>query len=307
MMTSDDRTLIVVLGPTASGKSAAAVDIARHFGTEVISCDSRQFYREIPIGTAAPTLEEQGGVVHHFIGDRSLTDEYSAGRFAEDAQRLLDELFTRHKAVVMVGGSGLYINALCDGMDDIPSDPVIRLQLKETFEKEGIGPLREKLRELDPDYFAVVDKNNPQRIIRALEACLSGPSGRPYSSYRTGKRAGRDFNVVRIGLDMPRRQLYDRIDRRVDIMMEGGLEQEARAVYPLRRLNALQTVGYKELFEFFDGSISRSEAVELIKRNTRRYAKRQMTWFGRDERVNWFDTAPGYIDRIIDFLSPFVK
>lgn len=306
-MISEKPKLIVVLGPTASGKSAVAVDVARHFGTEVLSCDSRQFYREIPIGTAAPSPEEQGGgVTHHFVGSRSLADEYSAGRFAEDALRLLDELFTRRGEAVMVGGSGLYIDAVCDGMDDIPSDPAIRRQLKASLDENGLDTLLVSLMELDPEYYGTVDKSNPQRIIRALEACVA--SGKPYSSFRSGKEARRGFDVIKVGLDLPRTQLYDRINRRVDTMMEAGFEREARAVWPLRHLNALQTVGYRELFSYFDGDISLGEAVELIKRNSRRYAKRQMTWFGRDERIKWFTPAGGDLSgQVVDFLAPLVK
>lgn len=305
-MTSKPHKLIVVLGPTASGKSNAAVDLAKHLDTEIISCDSRQFYMEIPIGTAAPTPAEQGSIPHYFVGNRSLTEEYSAGQFAGDALRLLNELFIDHDTVVMVGGSGLYIDAVCDGMDDIPSDPAVREQLKATFEQEGLEPLTARLKELDPEYYDVVDRNNPQRVIRALEACLVG--GKPYSTLRKGNEETRNFDAIKIGLTMPREQLYNRINRRVDNMMEAGLEEEARKVYPLKHLNSLRTVGYRELFRHFDGEISKEEAVELIKQNSRRYAKRQMTWFGRDGRINWFDASdPDYMWRIVEFLDPLVK
>ncbi len=280
--------LIVILGPTASGKTALSIEVAKHFDAPVLSCDSRQFYREIPVGTAAPTVEEQDGVPHYFVGDRNVTDFYNCGRFEEDALRLLDELFQRHDFVVMVGGSGLYIDAVCEGMDDIPAvDPAIRPGLQERFEKEGLGSLVEELQRLDPEYCKQVDHQNPARVIRALEICLG--TGKTYTELRKGRTKERPFEVIRIGVNMPREPLYARIDRRVEAMLEAGLEAEARQVYPLRAHNALQTVGYRELFDWFDGKISREEAVSLIQRNTRRYAKRQLTWFKRDKRIHWFD------------------
>lgn len=284
----NNKTLVVLLGATATGKTATSIRLARAFASRIVSSDSRQIYREMTIGTAKPDAEELSAVPHHFIGTRSVLEDYSAGRYEEDALRLLGELFEKHDVLFLVGGSGLYIDALCNGMDALPAvDPALRNRLAERLRTEGLDPLLEQLRELDPAYYGQVDRRNPQRIVRALEVCLQ--SGRPYSSLRRGTSRPRPFDIVRIGIRMPRSVLYDRIDRRVDIMMEQGLEQEARSLYGLRDRNALQTVGYRELFDFFDGKISREEAVELIKRNSRRYAKRQETWFGRDTSTRWFE------------------
>ena len=292
-MQTEKKTLIVVLGPTASGKTSLSIEVAKHFGVPVLSCDSRQFYREIPVGTAAPTPKEQDGVPHHFVGDRSVTEHYNCGRYEEDALKLLDKLFLQHNQVVMVGGSGLYIDAVCEGMDDIPTvDPSIRPALQERFEREGLESLLTDLQTHDPEYHEKVDRCNPARVIRALEVCVG--TGKSYTELRKGGIRKRPFDVVKIGVDMPREELYDRINRRVDAMLDAGLEEEAQTVYPLREHNALQTVGFREFFAHFDGEISREETVELIKRNSRRYAKRQMTWFGRDGNIAWFakdDTA----------------
>lgn len=312
-MTIIDRKrplLAVVLGATATGKTGVSIALAKEFGAEVVSCDSRQFYSEIPIGTAAPTLHEQDEVPHHFIGSRSLQDEYSAGKYAEDALLLLDELFASYPLVIMTGGSGLYIDAVCNGMDDMPAvDPAFRRGLRDRLAGEGLESLSRELRELDPEYCAAADMNNPQRILRALEICLS--TGRPYTSFRKGgpRDAVRPFDIVKVGLRMPREILYDRINRRVDAMMGQGLEEEARAVYHLREVNALQTVGYREMFRYFDGEIGRDEAVALIKQNSRRYAKRQETWFGRDGSIRWFDAFDnpvGNIENITRFLKGYL-
>jgi tRNA dimethylallyltransferase len=281
------KHLIVILGPTASGKTSVSIEVARCFDAPVLSCDSRQFYREIPIGTAAPMAEEQAGVPHYFVGDRSVTEFYNCGRFEQDALMLLDKLFREHDTVVLVGGSGLYINAVCEGMDDIPAvDPAVRPALQARFEAEGLEPLVEELRELDPDYYEKVDRQNPARVIRALEICTG--TGKTYTELRKGSAKKRPFEIVKIGITLPRSELYARIDRRVEAMLAAGLEEEARRVYPLRALSALQTVGYRELFDYFDGKISRQEAIALIQRNSRRYAKRQMTWFSRDGSTAWF-------------------
>ncbi len=294
------KELIIILGPTASGKTAVSIEVARHFGAPVLSCDSRQFYREIPIGTAAPGAEEQGGVPHYFVGNRSVTDFYSCGQFERDALALLDELFKTRDTVVMVGGSGLYIDAVCEGMDDIPAvDPAIRPVLQQRFESEGLESLAAELQRLDPEYYAKVDRQNPARVIRALEICLG--TGKTYSELRRGHTKTRPFEVVKIGINLPREELYARIDRRVEAMLDAGLEAEARRVYPLRAHNALQTVGYREMFDWFDGKISRQEAVSLIQRNSRRYAKRQLTWFGRDPRVVWF--SPEQMAEIQSFIG----
>jgi tRNA dimethylallyltransferase len=289
----------MILGPTASGKTALSIEVARHFGAPVLSCDSRQFYREIPIGTAAPTPSERGEVPHYFIGDRSVTDFYSCGRYEQDALRLLDELFREHDTVVVVGGSGLYVDALCEGMDDIPAvDPAIRPALRERLEKRGLDDLLSELQTLDPAYWEQVDRQNPARVMRALEVCLG--TGQTYTELRRGAVRQRPFEIIKIGIERPRAELYERIDRRVEAMIEAGLEEEARAVYPLREHNALQTVGYRELFAYFDGAITRPEAIALIQRNSRRYAKRQLTWFRRDPHTTWFspNDLPGVLTQL---------
>lgn len=294
------KTLVVILGPTASGKTGLSIEVARHFSAPVLSCDSRQFYREIPIGTAAPTAEEQAGVPHYFVGNRSVTESYNSGRYEEDALHLLEELFQRHELIVMVGGSGLYIDAVCEGMDDIPAvDPGIRPELQRRLETDGIEPLAEELKKHDPEYYDTVDRRNPARVIRALEVCLG--TGKTYTELRKGGVKERPFRVIRIGVNLPREELYGRINRRVDAMLEAGLEEEARRVYPLREHNALQTVGFREFFSYFSGEIGREEALELIRRNSRRYAKRQITWFGRDQRIVWFgkDDVP----RVIAYIE----
>lgn len=292
--------LVVVLGPTGSGKTDLAVTLARHFQTEIISTDSRQFYRGMPIGTAQPTPEQLAAVPHHFIADRLPEDELSAGGYEREALERLESLFERHEVVVAVGGSGLYIDALCEGFDDLPSDTsAIRTALMERLATDGLESLVEELRKLDEEYWEVVDRRNSARVVRALEVCIA--SGKPYSQQRTSTRKERPFDVVKIGVLWDREELYDRINRRVDMMIEEGLEQEARSVYHLRHLSSLQTVGYREFFEFFDGNISREEAVELIKRNTRRYAKRQMTWFRRDTTTRWL--TPDELHRAVDIVE----
>lgn len=280
--------LVVVLGPTGSGKTDLAVAIARHFQTEIISTDSRQFYKGMAIGTAQPSPEELAAAQHHFIADRLPEKELSAGAYEREALERLEELYAHHRVIVAVGGSGLYIDALCEGFDSLPCDTAaIRSQLTERLEKEGLESLVDELKERDEEYWKVVDRKNPARIVRALEVCIA--SGVPYSTLRTATKRERPFDVIKIGIDWPREQLYDRINRRVDLMMEAGLEAEARGVFHLRHLSSLQTVGYRELFDHFDGKISLEEAVELIKRNSRRYAKRQMTWFRRDQSTHWLN------------------
>ena len=299
-MSNNSRNLIVIVGPTGSGKTDLSLDMAEHFHAPIISTDSRQFYRGIPIGTAQPTEEELQRVEHHFIASHELTDEFNCGAYEEAAIKRLDELFQTHSCVVAVGGSGLYIKALCEGMDEMPNaDTELRTRLAERLQTEGLDILAAELQQLDPLYYDVVDRRNPARVMRALEVCLT--TGKPYSSLRVGEKHQRPFNIIKIGVDMEREILYKRIDDRVDKMIDMGLEQEARKVYPLRHLNSLQTVGYREFFDYFDAKITRDEAIELIKRNSRHYAKRQMTWFRRDEQIAWFE--PNDRKSIIEYIE----
>lgn len=292
--------MVVVVGPTGSGKSALAVKLATHLNAPIISTDSRQVFRGMPIGTAQPTAEELAAAKHYFIADREVEEEFNCGKYAEEALTLLEQLFAENEYVVAVGGSGLYVQALCEGMDDLPdADPALRDSLKQRLETDGLKSLVAELRTLDPNYAEEVDLCNPARVMRALEVCLA--TGRPYSEQRKGERAERPFNIIKIGTDMPRDVLYDRINRRVDMMVEEGLEAEARTMYPKRHLNALQTVGYRELFDYFDGNCTFEEAVELVKRNSRRYAKRQLTWFRRDGETAWFD--PNDLDAIVAHIA----
>ena len=289
-MTMNTKHLIVIVGPTGSGKSDLAIEIAERYAAPIISTDSRQFYRGIPIGTAQPDHEQLQRVEHHFIASHDLTQEFNCGAYETEALKRLEELYRKHDIVVAVGGSGLYIKALCEGMDSLPeADSSLRTALAKRLHDEGLESLCDELRKRDPAYYEEVDHNNPARVLRALEVCIT--TGLPYSSMRTGEKHQRPFNIIKLGIDMERERLYERINRRVDVMMQMGLEQEARAVYHLRAHNSLQTVGYREMFDYFDGKISRDEAIELIKRNSRRYAKRQMTWFRRDEEIKWVDTA----------------
>ena len=294
------KTLIVVVGATGSGKTDLSLRLATHFAAPILSTDSRQVYRGIPIGTAQPTAEQLAAVEHHFIASHELDDNFNCGEYEVQALARLEELFFKHDTVIAVGGSGLYIQALCEGMDDLPqADEELRQRLAERLQNEGIESLAADLQRLDPVYYEQVDRCNPSRVLRAVEVCLQ--TGKPYSSLRTGERRKRNFNIVKVGIDWEREALYDRINRRVDMMIADGLEAEARAVYPLRHLNSLQTVGYREMFDYFDGKISREEAIELIKRNSRRYAKRQMTWFRRDSEISWF--SPAEIDEMVVFLE----
>ena len=299
-MSSKRGTLVVVVGPTGSGKSALAVKLATHLCAPIISTDSRQVFRGMPIGTAQPTREELAAAKHYFIADREVEDDFNCGKYETEALALLEQLFTENDYVVAVGGSGLYVQALCEGMDDLPdADPALRENLKQRFEREGLENLVAELRTLDAKYAEKVDLCNPARVMRALEVCLA--TGRPYSEQRKGVTAERPFNIIKIDTDMPRDVLYDRINRRVDMMVEEGLEAEARTMYPKRHLNALQTVGYRELFEYFDGNCSFEKAVELVKRNSRRYAKRQLTWFRRDAQTAWFN--PSDLDAILEYIK----
>ncbi|SHN13543.1 tRNA (adenosine(37)-N6)-dimethylallyltransferase MiaA [Mucilaginibacter sp. OK098] len=281
-------TLIVIAGPTASGKTAAAIKIAKHYNTVVVSADSRQFYREMSIGTAKPNGEELSAVKHYFINSLSIDEPYTAGDYEKQCLELLAELFKTYSIVVLAGGSGLFIKAVCEGFDEFPdTDPAVRERLNIELEEKGITYLQGKLKTADPEYYSQVDINNPQRVIRALEIFES--SGKPYSSYRRSALNKRPFHIVKTGLNLPREVLYNRINQRVDIMVEHGLIDEVKSLLPYRHLNALNTVGYSELFDYFDGKTNLNTALDLIKQNTRRFAKRQMTWFGKDKEINWLE------------------
>lgn len=293
------KRLVVVVGPTASGKTATAIALAQHYKTEIISADSRQFYKELKIGTAAPTPEELAAARHHFVGHLSIHDYYNASRFENDAVRKIEELFTDHDVVVMTGGSGLYIDAVCNGIDELPDpSPELREELKQLFETEGIAPLQEMLLKHDPEYYQVVDLKNSKRLLRALEVSIT--AGKPYSSLRSRRTEPRNFETVLIGLYCERDILNKRIHDRVDAMLEQGLLEEAMQYYPVRHLNALNTVGYKELYEWKAGNVDFEQAVENIKTNTRRYAKRQMTWFRKNSNIRW--VAYNNLDEALSLL-----
>lgn len=279
--------LIVLLGPTGIGKTDISIQLAKKYNAPIVSSDSRQFYRELKIGTAAPTEKETKEVEHFFIGSHSILDNYNAGQYEEDAINLLNELFKKHNVVLLVGGSMMYIDAVCNGLDEIPLVPSdIREFWQEEFKHKGLSHIQQELFRLDPKHYKEVDLKNPKRILHALEICLT--TGNPYSDLRTGKKKKRNFEIIKIGLNKPRQELYEQINLRVDKMIEKGLMEEAKQYYPFKNLNTLNTVGYKELYAHFDGKISLQEAIELIKKNTRNYAKRQLTWFNRDKEITWF-------------------
>lgn len=281
------NTLVVITGPTGVGKSDTAVWLARELNAEIISADSRQLYRDIPIGTAAPTAEQMAEVKHHFVGTLSLEEYYSAAQFEDDVMQLLPQLFARSPYVVMCGGSMMYVDAVCKGIDNIPTiSDEIRREVVERFERDGAEAMREELRRLDPVYYNQVDLKNHKRVIHAVEICLQ--AGRPYSELRTNSVKQRPFRIVKIGLNLPREQLFDRINHRVEKMIEAGLVDEARRFYPQRHLNSLNTVGYKELFAWMDGTMDYDTAVARIQKNTRVYAKKQLTWYAKDTDMHWF-------------------
>jgi len=295
------KLLVVLIGPTAIGKTALAIRLARHFDTEIISADSRQFFREMKIGTAAPSPIELKKVLHHFIGHKSISDEYSVGHFENESIPLINSLFENKKTLILVGGSGLYIDAVLFGLDRFPAiNPEYRLQLNTLLQEKGIETLQNLLQQKDPVYFGKVDRDNPHRLIRALEVCLS--SGKPYSAFLNQKKTARHFQPLIIGLQTERKKLYERINKRVDQMVSDGLENEAKSLYPNKQLNALQTVGYQEFFDFFDGAITREKAIESIKQNTRRFAKRQITWFKKYD-ATWFDGNSENYQAIIEFVQ----
>ena len=294
------KKLIVIVGPTAVGKTKLAVQLAKLLQTEIISADSRQFYEKLDIGTAKPTAKEMQNIPHHFIDNKILSAEYSCSQFEKEALLLLDQKFDSLNEMIMVGGSGLYVQAVCEGFDtEIPtSNREIREKLAAVLEKDGLGKLQEMLLQLDRDFYAQVDINNPIRVMRAIEVCRI--TGKKYSELRKGKGKERGFDCIKIGLELPREELYERINQRVDEMLDQGLEQEARNVMQFKKNNALKTVGYKEFFSYFEGRLTKEEAIEKIKTNSRRYAKKQMTWFKKDGEINWFH--PDDVDKIITFI-----
>lgn len=286
------KKLIVIVGPTAVGKTRLAINIARHFQTEIISADSRQIYKELTIGTAKPSDVELREVRHHFINSHSIHDDYDAARFGEEALALITKLFEQNDYVTVCGGSGLYLKALLEGFDDLPEvADEVRDQLIEEFETKGLLWLQNKMRELDPAHFQQIDQKNPVRLMRALEVKIA--TGKSISDFQTRAKRTHPFSVVKIGLELERAVLYTRIDERVDSMIDSGLFEEAKTLYPFKNLNALQTVGYREIFDYLDGQYDREEAIRLLKRNTRRYAKRQLTWFKRDEDIRWYNPSDG--------------
>ena len=294
------KTLLIITGPTAIGKTRIAIKTAQLFQTEIVSADSRQIYRELSVGTAVPSTDELLVVKHHFIHSHSIHDNYNASRYETEALEVLEKLFQKYETVIMTGGSMLYIDAVCQGIDLMPDvDPELRKTLKTRLKEEGIENLRRQLKKLDPDYYTTVDLKNPARIVHALEICLM--TGASYSSFRTLPRKERPFSMIKIGLDCDRAELHQRINQRVERMIEAGLEEEAYKVYPLMHLNSLNTVGYREFFNHFNGEISKEKAIELIKRNTRRYARKQLTWFRNKTDMNWFH--PEEADQLIQFLD----
>lgn len=294
------KTLISVVGPTAIGKTALAIELAQNFKTEIISADSRQFFKEMEIGTAKPDKEELASAKHHFINSHSVEKLFSTGDFELEALKTLEEIFENHDIAIMVGGSGLYINALINGLDEMPEiDLSIRDQLNAQLETEGIEIIQKQLEEIDPEYFAKVDQNNPQRMIRGLEVFLS--TGKKLSSMLSSTKKDRPFDIIKIGLNTERAVLYNRINLRVDKMMERGLLGEVQSLLPFRKYNALHTVGYSELFDYIEEKVSLDDAVSSIKQNTRRFAKRQLTWFRKDQEVNWFE--PDEKDKVIQFIE----
>ncbi|RLD45343.1 MAG: tRNA (adenosine(37)-N6)-dimethylallyltransferase MiaA [Bacteroidetes bacterium] len=288
LMKKVEKRLIVIAGPTAVGKTSYAIKLAQEYNTEIISTDSRQFYRELQIGTAAPTEEELNAAPHHFIGNLSIHNYYNVSIYEKEAIKKIEELFKTHDTVIAVGGSGLYIDALCYGIDNLPdAEPKLRQEIKDKFATYGIEYLQDEVRRLDPDYFAKADINNHKRLQRALEVCIQ--TGKTYSSQRTEKKIKRNFKIEKIVMNMPREILYDRINKRVDIMVEEGLIEEVKGLIPNKDLNALNTVGYKELFQYFDNNISLEQAITDIKTHSRRYAKRQLTWFKRYDDFTWIE------------------
>ncbi len=299
-MKNSTKQLICILGPTASGKTALAIQVAKYFKCDILSADSRQFYKELNIGVAKPSKAELSEVKHYFINSLSIHDNYSAGDFERDAIVHLEKLYQTNNIAVLVGGSGLFIKAVCEGLDDYPDVPKeVRLKLINSLKEKGLAALQQKLKELDPEYYETIDIHNSRRIIRALEVMEF--SGKPFSSFQKNYKVDRSFNIVKIGIEWPREQLYNRINQRVEVMVKDGLVEEAKLLHTFANLNALQTVGYQELFDFFEHKISLDKAIELIKRNSRRYAKRQMTWLRKDDEIHWFKSEQG--NKIMELIQ----
>ena len=296
-MNSQQKTLITIVGPTAIGKTSLSILLANYFNTQIISCDSRQFYKEMRIGTAVPEAEELEAATHYFIQNRSIFEDYNVGVFERDALAKLDELFKKNDVIIMVGGSGLYVDAVINGLNHFPKvDKSIRENLVNRLEKEGLTSLQNQLKKLDIETYNTIAINNPQRVMRALEICIG--TGLSYASFKNNPKKKRNFKSIKIGLNGDRQKIYNRINLRVDLMIQNGLIEEAKQLHSNKDLNALQTVGYKELFSFFDGEITKQFAIEEIKKNTRRFAKRQLTWFRRDENILWFDFEEDFLNII---------
>ena len=305
------KHLITIVGPTAIGKTALSIALAQHFKCEIISCDSRQFFKEMNIGTAVPNQEELQAATHHFIQNKSIFENYTVGDYEKEALLKIEELFQNNDFVILIGGSGLYVDAILKGFDEFPEiNPEVRYEVNSNYENLGIEYLQEQLKNLDPDYYQKITienpqtLQNPQRMMRFVEVCIG--TQKPYSSFLNQKKNNRDFTPILIGLDAERSIIYNRINQRVDIMMNEGLLEEAKKLYPNKALNALQTVGYRELFSYFDGDFSLAFAIEEIKKNTRRFSKRQLTWFKRNEATKWFDYATDRKE-IIDYIENLLK
>lgn len=298
------KKVIAIVGPTAVGKTATTVTLARHYSTVVLNADSRQVFKEIKVGTAKPDREDLMGVVHYFIDDRSITEEFSAGHFEAEGLKILDEEFQNRDLVIVSGGSGLYVDALCEGLSSFPEvDQEVRSELMEAYHEKGIEYLQKEILRLDPAYAKTADFDNPQRLVRALEVSIF--SGKPYSEYRVGAARPRPFSTIYVGLELPRQELYSRINSRMDLMIENGLFEEARRVERFVGANALKTIGYKEIYGYFNGEYDYDEAVRLLKRNSRRFAKRQMTWFKKNSRIEWFN--PADVNSIINYIDSEIR
>lgn len=298
------NTLIVILGPTGVGKSAISMELAKFYSTDIISADSRQLFRELSIGTAVPSKEDLKSVVHHFIQTRSIHHYYNVSEYETEAISLIQELFKTKNPLILTGGSMLYIDTICKGIDDIPTvTPEIRKRVVDWYQEHTLEALQQRLLTLDPEYYAIADLNNPKRLLHAVEICQM--SGKTFTSFRTNTLRTRPFRILKIGINQQREVLYERINQRVDLMMEAGLLEEARSVFPYKNLNSLNTVGYKELFSYFEGNSTLEEAVDLIRRNSRKYARKQLTWFRRDADIHWFE--PHQVQEIIDFTNDQLK